>query len=205
MKVMVCQKGLVALSEKFPNRFRKSLRLLSPVLLIVFAPNTLSAAIQAKSAPDKSSAAAVQQATVSKSQSTAGLPACPPAGIPPAQSSGRYSSHKVVLAWHESSRTPKAQSLAVGYCLYRSNGRVVQRIPTCKECQQINSKPMVVTSCVDDRVQENKTYYYVAIAVNAHGDPSAPTNTAVVRIPKERRDKSTSAGESSVGPVCRSD
>lgn len=198
---MFANEACVSVSQRSLNRVRFVFRIQCLFFFILFAYCGLSGAADA--AATKTHAAAGQRSAPLKPQSAGSLPMCPRAGIPAGQGSGQYSSHKVVLAWEASPRTPKAQSFAVGYCIYRSNSREVQKMPTCKECQQLNTKPVAATSCVDDRVQENKTYYYVVTAVNANGDPSAPTKGAMVHVSKEKKDKSAPE-QSSLAPLCRS-
>jgi hypothetical protein len=95
------------------------------------------------------------------------------------------------------------QKVAVGYCLYRSKKKnAVQKMPTCRKCQQINTVPVVGTSCLDDLVEDEATYYYAVTAVNAVGYASAPSNEAIAHISNKKQADSTAATPP-VPPTCR--
>jgi len=139
------------------------------------------------------------------------LPFCPSAGLSPALPlQNGTSHHKVVLSWDASSPSADKRGNAVGYCLYRSkkerdaqqwaeqyakNGKA-----TCDKCEQINSVAVADTRCMDDKVEDGATYYYVAVAINARGKSSSPSNEARARIPVEKQSGSLSLGS----PVPRS-
>lgn len=110
------------------------------------------------------------------------------------QPSGYYSTHKVILSWIASPRSPTTQKVAVGYCLYRSKKKdAVRERPTCRKCQQINTVPVVGTSCVDDVIENKATYYYAVTAVNADGYASAPSNEAIAQISSKKLADSAAA------------
>lgn len=138
-----------------------------------------------------------------QSQTASSLPGCPPAGLLPVQPSGHYSTHKVILSWNASPHSPTTQKVAVGYCLYRSKKKdAVRERPTCRKCQQINTVPVVSTSCVDDLVEDNATYYYAVTAVNADGYASAPSNEAIAHISIKNL-AGSAAATSPPAPTCR--
>jgi len=63
----------------------------------------------------------------------------------------------------------------------------------------INPIPFTGTSCIDDFVADDRTYYYVVIAINATGKTSSFSNEATAAIPGEKQ-RSVSVG---VYPLCR--
>jgi hypothetical protein len=132
------------------------------------------------------------------------LPPCPPAGsllVQPSQPATGH--HKVILSWNASLHSVNDTLNAVGYCLYRSKDEnAIKEKPTCPQCEQINSKPIAGTSCLDDLVEDSTTYYYVVTAVNAKGDPSTPSNDAPAPIPDGKLTAAGRAGDSSI-PICR--
>lgn len=180
----------------------------TPLALLVsicFAGGTVAcqtdSALRASSSANPPSVRAAE--TKAKHESKAALPACPPAGImaaePPA--SGH---HTVLLRWNPSLPTPKVPDPIAGYCLYRSttDQPTLQKKPTCPKCQQVNAIPIAGTSCVDDLVADQTTYYYVVTAINTHGIPSLPSNEVTVATNDDKQ-----AGPPADGtpppPVCR--
>jgi len=144
----------------------------------------------------------LRPASKPKAKAQLGPPPCPPAGLPPAQSSSATGHHKVILSWNASSPSPKAPSLAVGYCLYRSVTKdAPQKNPTCQQCEPVNKVAVMGTSCVDDLVADQTTYYYVVTAVDSHGNPSSPSNEAFAVIADQQT--SPSGGNSPMPPACR--
>jgi hypothetical protein len=173
------------------------------VLLIGVGFGAPSVTGQASSGSSANLPSAQNPAARPQSQAKSSLPKCPSAGFLPAQASGQYSTHKVILSWNASPHSPRVQDVAVGYCLYRSKEKhVVQKMPTCKQCQQINTVPVVGTSCVDDLVSNKETYYYAVTAVNAEGNASAPSNEARAHISNNKQ-AGSSAGTSPPPPACR--
>jgi len=135
---------------------------------------------------------------------TAVPPACPAAGVVPLQRSQLGTGHhNVVLSWNPSSPSTNPDDNAVGYCLYRSKTKkAARKNPTCRHCEQVNSIPVVGTACVDDLVQDDTTYYYVATAISGRGRLSSSSNEIRAVIP----DSKQSAGFASTAsyPLCRS-
>ena len=130
------------------------------------------------------------------------LPPCPPAGLAMLQASSQTGHHKVILSWNASAPSPAPDSKAVGYCLYRSKTEhAAKQNPTCGNCEQINSTPIVGIGCVDDLVQDSATYYYVATAINAKGNISVSSNETIAQIPPGTKAASSHAAGSY--PGCR--
>lgn len=130
-------------------------------------------------------------------------PSCPPAGIPPLQSSApRTGHHKVTFTWNASPISSTSGNNAVGYCLYRSRKEnAAKKNPTCPVCEQINVVPVAGLVCVDDLVEDSTTYYYVVTAINAAGRISPASNQSTVPIPSAMQIKSVPPG--SQPPSCR--
>jgi|HubBroStandDraft_6_1064221.scaffolds.fasta_scaffold02025_9 hypothetical protein len=135
-----------------------------------------------------------------RAQAKSAPPVCPAAGLPSPQPSPSISSHKVILTW-KASPASKGYTLPVGYCVYRSTAQdAVKKNPTCKQCQGINPAPVVGTTCIDDLVQDQATYYYVVTAVDSNGIPSLPSNQASALI---AADQIAPGSPVSTAPVCR--
>lgn len=130
-------------------------------------------------------------------------PVCPAAGIVPLKrSQPGTGDHRVILTWNASAPSSSPDSTAVGYCLYRSQKKkVAKKNPTCSECEQINSIPVVGTTCVDDLVQDGATYFYVATAISRSRQLSPSSNEITVVIPRSKQ----RAGPRSTAspPFCR--
>jgi hypothetical protein len=131
------------------------------------------------------------------------FPACPPAGLPPLQSSlQKTGHHKVTLSWNASAPSGAFESKTVGYCLYRSKTpKAAKQNPTCGSCERINAKPIAGTGCVDDLVEDGADYYYVVTAINASGKISSSSNETPARIPPG--EKPASSVPPASYPVCR--
>jgi len=130
-------------------------------------------------------------------------PVCPAAGIAQLKrSQPGMGDHRVILTWNASAPSGNPDSTGVGYCLYRSQKRkAARKNPTCSECEQINSTPVVGTACVDDLVQDGATYFYVATAISSSGQLSSSSNEITVAIP---RGKQSAALPSTASPLfCR--
>jgi hypothetical protein len=136
---------------------------------------------------------------VSSVAAQSALPSCPSAGLVPIRRSQRGTGHhKVVLSWNASSDSADAKSIAVGYCLYRSNKQyAAKQNPTCSDCEQINRIPVTSTNCVDDLVEDNVTYYYVVTAINARGKISSASNEVPAPIPAGKRTDSVTVPDHS--------
>jgi len=128
---------------------------------------------------------------------------CPTAGIAPlARSQPGTGDHRVILTWNASAPSSDPDGMAVGYCLYRSQKRkAARKNPTCNECEQINSIPMVGTTCVDDLVQDGATYYYVATAISRSGQLSSTSNESTAAIPRSKQ--SVASPSAATPPFCR--
>ncbi len=176
------------------------LRLLALLVAVGCEGSIASAQIGAASIAHSTSV--LSPASKPKAQPKLALPPqCPVAGLPAAQPSSA-GHHKVILSWTASSPSPKTPSLAVGYCLYRSVAKDAPlKNATCAQCQPVNTVPVVGTSCVDDLVADQTTYYYVVTAVDAHGNPSAPSNEASAVIADQQ--PPSGGGSSTVPPACR--
>jgi hypothetical protein len=128
---------------------------------------------------------------------------CPPAGSPMLQQTApNVGHHRVLLDWKASvpSKDPKAQ--IVGYCLYRSKEKgAAKKNPRCAGCEQINTIPIQGTRCRDDLVEDNKTYYYVAVAIAKNRQISLASNEALAPIPKSKN--SIQSPMASGYPPCR--
>lgn len=186
-----------------PDEIKRQAFLSLLVLSIGVGFGAPGASGQASSGSSANSPSAQNPTARPQSQTNSTLPMCPSAGLPPAQPSGHYSTHKVILSWNASTHSPKSKNVAVGYCLYRSKKKdVLKKRPTCKKCQQINTVPVVGTSCVDDLVEDKATYYYAVTAVNADGYASAPSNEATAHISNDKRPGSAAA-TSPPPPACR--
>jgi hypothetical protein len=111
--------------------------------------------------------------------------------------------HRVILTWDASETSPIPQDNAVGYCIYRSKKKgVARKTPNCNDCEQVNLIPVKTTKCIDDRVQDRATYYYVVAAISREGALSSSSNEILVPIPPGKKHKSDT--ESSY-PFCRGD
>jgi hypothetical protein len=123
------------------------------------------------------------------------LPPCPPGDFPsPERGSPHTVDHRVVLSWNASVPRRNLKNEDIGYCLYRSKNHAVRKKQKdkgshksekkfpCEECEQVNGFPVRETSCVDDIVEGDTLYYYVAIAVDKNG-VSGFSNQAPAKIP----------------------
>ena len=98
--------------------------------------------------------------------------------------------HKVSLTWNPSV-TPN-HSKEVRYCLYRSRGRVkrikgeltIDKAP-CTNCELVTETPLPATNVTDLQVNNESSYCYVAVAIEAGGNKfSEFSNQAEADIPK---------------------
>jgi hypothetical protein len=102
----------------------------------------------------------------------------------------------------QSAPSAAVESKAVGYCLYRSKTpTAAKQNPICSSCEQINSKPIVGTGCVDDLVEDGADYYYVVTAINANGRISSSSNETPAQIP--RNQSVAKSVPASTYPACR--
>jgi hypothetical protein len=139
-----------------------------------------------------------QKAAVPK---TVSLPKCPAVGSHPVASTS--GAHNVTLTWTASATAIKPGSSPIGYCLYRSSSKIVSsgKDFKCVGCEQINLTPITNTGCLDDQVQNETTYYYVAAAINEAGLLSGPSNQAQANVPSASQ-KPKESGASSYA-ACR--
>jgi hypothetical protein len=129
-------------------------------------------------------------------------PACPPGGLAALRPSPNTGHHKVTLTWHASAPAANSDSLAVGYCLYRSKTQnAAKHNPRCGDCEQINSTPIVGTGCVDHLVEDAAAYYYVVTAINGKGEISSSSNETPAQVPANKGAPSSILGNSY--PLCR--
>ena len=135
------------------------------------------------------------------------LPACPAQGVSTLQpSASKPGHHKVTLSWKASAPSVKPEAEAVGYCVYRSKSRssvtqyLTKQTRKCADCELVNATAFDGTTCVDDLVQDEATYYYVVTAVNSNGSPSPPSNETLARIPDKA---SISSSVVASYPSCR--
>jgi hypothetical protein len=127
---------------------------------------------------------------------------CPPAGAASLRPSPATGHHRVLLTWHASAMSARAENNAAGYCLYRSQTKgAARKNATCSACEQINSAPVAGTACVDDLVQDSILYYYVATALTADGRRSSSSNEIPVPVPA--RSQTAKANSTSSYPLCR--
>jgi hypothetical protein len=111
---------------------------------------------------------------------------CPPAGSTPLQRSApQTGDHTVILSWRAGRPAAHPEDEAIGYCLYRTTKKdAAKKNPICRDCEQVNSVPIVETHCIDDLVQNGIIYYYVVAAVGPRRQLSVSSNQTVAQIPK---------------------
>jgi hypothetical protein len=149
--------------------------------------------------PDSSSPPSLEspkQAGTPISNASVRPPICPtfgpptePGTLPP------NGGHRVILSWTASAPADSKHAAAIGYCIYRSMGG--KDSPS----ELLNSAPFPGTSCMDDRVENGKKYYYVVRAISAKGVTSITSKAAPAPIPTGTKTSSSSA-KTSV-PSCR--
>jgi hypothetical protein len=106
---------------------------------------------------------------------------CPDGSVRPSSKSGH---HTVVLSWHASE--PSKGHDVKGYCIYRSETKITATsLNRCKNCQRVNEIPVGAVVCIDDLVQDDHTYYYVAAAIDAGSRVSSFSNLAQATATKE--------------------
>jgi hypothetical protein len=89
--------------------------------------------------------------------------------------------HRVILSWKASAQAPHpAPGMVIsGYCIYR-------RESTTAPYTLLNTTPVSTTSCIDTRVANTHTYYYVVTAVDAQSVQSgfsAPITASIPNTP----------------------
>jgi len=171
-------------------RARNVVWTLALTVLSMFQPSNAIGQVSLGSASASQSAGG-QQTLQATAEPT--LPPCPAQGIPTPQSPPPSGHHKVILSWNASVPSIDSPSIAVGYCLYRSNVEDAatnyatavsagEKDVKCVACEQINTVAIAVTACVDPLAEDNKTYYYVATAISAGQKTSRPSNEATVTV-----------------------
>lgn len=93
----------------------------------------------------------------------------------PLSAAAAASKHSVLLTWH----APGGDDPAISYNVYRE---LESGAPGFR---QINTSPVPGVTYRDTAVQPGASYAYVVRAVDASGNESAPSNTAVVTIPSQ--------------------
>jgi len=154
------------------------------VLLIVemLGPACAGGQVSRGSDTNPRPAAAPERRAATPTQTPPGPPSCPAVNHLPIQSS-QPGHHKVTLSWNASLSSPRHGN-ASGYCLYRSKTKDPEKEkPPCGDCEQVNLMAFAGTSCVDDIVQDGVTYYYLATAVDASGQPSDWSTGATAPVP----------------------
>ena len=107
----------------------------------------------------------------------------------------------MTLTWNASAPSVSPAAKTVGYCLYRSKKHdVARKDPQCNFCEQVNSRAIAGTGCVDDLVENGETYYYVVKAINAGKETSLYSNEATARIPPK---KGSARSDADSYPLCR--
>jgi hypothetical protein len=100
----------------------------------------------------------------------------------------------VILSWRASVSDAKHDA-AIGYCIYRGVKRK-DRSP-----ELINYMTFPGTRCMDDRLENNKKYYYAVRAISAKGVVSTMSNEAPAAIPAGNQSNRVASGASA--PLCR--
>jgi hypothetical protein len=103
--------------------------------------------------------------------------------------------HRVILSWKASAPPNAKHGAAVGYCIYRGEGR---RDPLPK---LVNSIPFAGTRCMDDWVENGGKYTYVIRAISVRRVESGPSNLISVVIPSSKPGNSSASAISP--PLCR--
>lgn len=111
--------------------------------------------------------------------------------------------HQVILTWNPSSSSLGPSDQAVGYCIYRSRSADItaKDLGQCMNCTRLNRRPIIGTGCVDNRVEDGATYYYVAGATRVGAKVNLFSNKTTAAVPAHPQTKG------SVGsyPLCQPD
>ncbi len=127
------------------------------------------------------------------------LPPCPP-GLPLIIPPIATARHQVVLSWNPSTSATGPLDKSLGYCLYRSEKPIrAKKLAECRNCELINQNPVIGTGCVDVDVEDGKTYFYAALAIQNGRSPSVFSNQA--EAPIQRKPPMTHPASSY--PLCR--
>lgn len=103
--------------------------------------------------------------------------------------------HRVILSWKASAPPNAKHGAAVGYCIYRGEGRR-DRFP-----KLVNTTPFPGTRCMDDWVENSGKYTYIVRAISVRRVESGPSNVISVVIPSSKPDNSSAPAISA--PLCR--
>jgi hypothetical protein len=103
--------------------------------------------------------------------------------------------HHVILSWKASAPPNAKHGAAVGYCIYRGEGR---RDPFPK---LVNTVPFPGTRCMDDWVENSGKYTYVVRGISVRRSESGPSNVISVVIPSSKPGNSSTSAISA--PLCR--
>jgi len=79
--------------------------------------------------------------------------------------------HGGLISW----TAPTGSDAAVGYFVYRATS-------ASGPFTQIDTTEDATTTYLDTTIAANTTYYYYAVAVDASGNQSAPSNTATLAV-----------------------
>jgi hypothetical protein len=122
--------------------------------------------------------------------------ACPMLGSPLVQEPlPGNAGHRVILSWKASAPPNAKHGAAVGYCIYRGEGKR-DLFP-----KLINSTPFPGTRCMDDWVENGAKYTYVVRAISMRRVESGPSNVISVVIPASKPGNSSASAISD--PLCR--
>jgi hypothetical protein len=171
----------------------------TPLLIFVLSRQTSLAFAQAPLTLE------ANNGNVSKQKKSAKLAIfTPPSPVPcpttnplrPIIPSQPFPHHTVLLTW----KAVADSARIAGYCLYRSeNPKIPPTISDCLDCQLVTDRSLTTTGCVDDRVENDKTYYYVVVSAASAILVSRASNEATAKVPKEGNAPPTTSSY----PLCR--
>lgn len=170
------------------------------VLVLILAGGVLTACISCRGAQNPASSA--QVSTAGRHPPTPPSPAssnslvCPTRGssLVPEPLSANVG-HRVILSWKSSAPPNAKHGAAVGYCIYRGEGKRDQ-FP-----KLINSSPFPGTRCMDDWVENSGKYTYVVRAISVRRVESGPSNVISVVIPSSKAGDASAS--TTAAPLCR--
>jgi len=156
-----------------------------------------------RSAQENSLPEAVQGKANRQAQTTPlPLPDCDPSPNN-AESSKVTGHHQVVLTWNASPSSIGPSDQAIGYCIYRTrNADITSKdLGHCENCTRLNRRPIFGIGCVDNRVEDGTTYYYVAAAISARARVNRFSNKTTAKIPANSQPRSSNT----LYPLCEPD
>ena len=111
--------------------------------------------------------------------------------------------HQVVLTWNASRSSVGPNDQTMGYCIYRTRNSDItaKDLGHCENCTRLNRRPIFGTGCVDNRVEDGTTYYYVAAAINIRARVNRFSNKTIATIPTNTQPKSSDTQY----PLCEPD